>query len=52
MEKGDKADVAMERKSTAKLDELLSIERQMQERWEKEKIFEADAPNKGSKDAS
>lgn len=52
MEKGDKADVALERKSTAKLDELLSIERQMQERWEKEKVFEVDAPKQGSKDAS
>ncbi|XP_005104027.1 leucine--tRNA ligase, cytoplasmic [Aplysia californica] len=52
MEKGDKADITLERKSTAKLDELLSIEKQMQEKWETEKIFEVDAPKPGSKDAS
>ncbi|XP_041358320.1 leucine--tRNA ligase, cytoplasmic-like [Gigantopelta aegis] len=41
----------MERKSTAKLCELLEIERQVQEKWYKERIFEEDAPPKGSKSA-
>ena len=49
MEKGP--DVTVERKSTAKLDELLNIEKQVQEKWDKEKIFEVDAPAPGGKDA-
>ena len=36
------------RKGTAKLNELLDIERSVQERWEREKIFEEDAPEPGS----
>jgi leucyl-tRNA synthetase len=39
------------RKSTAKLSEILEIERQVQERWDAEKIFEEDAPQPGSPDA-
>ena len=36
--------VPSSRKGTAKLNELLDIQRSMQEKWEKEKIFEEDAP--------
>ena len=36
------------RKGTAKLNELLDIERSVQERWEKDGIFEEDAPEPGS----
>ena len=51
-EKADKGpDVTTERKSTAKLDELLDIERQMQEKWDTQRIFEVDAPRPGDKDA-
>ena len=38
-----------ERKGTAKLNELLNIEQQMQEKWRREKVFEADAPKPGAK---
>ncbi|XP_076467867.1 leucine--tRNA ligase, cytoplasmic-like [Babylonia areolata] len=41
-------DSGMDRKSTAKLSEILAIERKVQERWEQEKIFEEDAPQPGS----
>ena len=41
----------MERKSTAKLSELLEIEQQVQEKWEKEKLFEEDALPDGWKSA-
>lgn len=34
----------MERKGTKKLIELVEIQEIQQARWEKEKIFEADAP--------
>ena len=40
-----------ERKGTAKLNELLAIERKVQERWQKEKAFERDAPPAGSGEA-
>lgn len=36
--------VFQERKGTAKLDFLKKIELEIQERWEKEKAFETDAP--------
>lgn len=42
----------LERKSTAKLTELLQIEQKVQRKWEEEKIFEEDAPLPGSKQAS
>lgn len=42
----------LERKSTAKLTELLQIEQKVQRKWEEEKIFEEDAPLPGSKEAS
>lgn len=42
----------LERKSTAKLTELLQIEQKVQKKWEDEKIFEEDAPLPGSKEAS
>lgn len=35
----------IERKSTAKLDEILNIEKQVQEKWARERVFEEDAPN-------
>ena len=38
------------RKGTAKLNELLEIERRVQERWAKEKAFEVDAPEPGSEE--
>ncbi|XP_046369849.2 leucine--tRNA ligase, cytoplasmic-like [Haliotis rufescens] len=41
----------MERKSTAKLSELQQIEREVQARWEKLKIFEEDAPAPGTPEA-
>ena len=41
-------DGGVERKSTAKLTEILDIERQVQQRWEAEKIFEEDAPKPGT----
>ncbi|XP_055958771.1 leucine--tRNA ligase, cytoplasmic [Patella vulgata] len=44
---GDK----MERKSTAKLTELLEIQKRVQARWNEEKIFEADAPTPGTPEA-
>ena len=34
--------------SRKKLEELLAIEQQMQKQWEEEKVFEEDAPAKGS----
>ena len=40
-----------QRKGTAKLNDLLEIERQVQERWKKEKVFEKNAPPLGSKEA-
>lgn len=42
----------LERKSTAKLTELLQIEQKVKKKWEEEKIFEEDAPLPGSKQAS
>lgn len=36
--------VLQERKGTAKLDFLRKIELEIQEKWEKEKTFEHDAP--------
>ncbi|XP_021368908.1 leucine--tRNA ligase, cytoplasmic-like isoform X2 [Mizuhopecten yessoensis] len=42
------SEVQVERKSTAKLDEILQIEKCVQERWSKECIFEEDAPVPGS----
>jgi leucyl-tRNA synthetase len=36
--------VRMNRKSTAKLTEFLEIERQVQELWAREHVFEMDAP--------
>jgi len=33
-----------ERKGTAKLDFLRKIEEEIQQKWEKERIFETDAP--------
>ena len=50
MEKGEKVDIASERKSTAKLDELLEIEKSMQKKWLDEKTFEVDAPSVGAQD--
>lgn len=41
----------VERKSTAKLDEIIQIEKQVQERWKTESIFEEDAPVPGSPEA-
>lgn len=41
----------MERKSTAKLDELLQIEREVQRQWEEKKLFEVDAPEPGTEAA-
>jgi leucyl-tRNA synthetase len=43
--------MAATRKGTAKLNELLDIERRIQERWEREKTFELDAPEPGSEEA-
>ena len=43
---------ALERKSTAKLTELLQIEQRVQKKWEDEGTFEEDAPPPGSKEAS
>ncbi|XP_062608750.1 leucine--tRNA ligase, cytoplasmic-like [Saccostrea cucullata] len=43
---------ALERKSTAKLTELLQIEKRIQKKWEDEKVFEEDAPLPGTKEAS
>ena len=40
-----------QRKGTAKLTELLSIEQQMQKKWDDEKVFELDAPKPGSEEA-
>lgn len=37
----------MARKGTAKLNELLSIEKLMQAKWDDEKLFEEDAPDDG-----
>ncbi|RUS86732.1 hypothetical protein EGW08_005522 [Elysia chlorotica] len=48
MEKTEKQDITAERKSTAKLDELLEIEKSMQQKWLDEKIFEVDAPSPGA----
>ena len=50
MEKTEKVDITSERKSTAKLDELLEIEKSMQQKWLDEKIFEVDAPCQGAPD--
>ncbi|KAJ8297525.1 hypothetical protein KUTeg_024056 [Tegillarca granosa] len=41
----------MERKSTAKLTEIVNIEKQMQKKWEQDKIFEEDAPSPGTAEA-
>ncbi|CAG9091449.1 unnamed protein product [Plutella xylostella] len=38
---------ALDRKGTFKVEYLQEIERKVQERWEKEKIFEVEAPNDG-----
>ncbi|XP_013388845.1 leucine--tRNA ligase, cytoplasmic isoform X1 [Lingula anatina] len=43
--------VSVERKSTAKLTEIREIEKQMQERWAREKAFEIDAPEPGSSES-
>ncbi|KAH3839433.1 leucine--tRNA ligase, cytoplasmic-like [Dreissena polymorpha] len=40
-----------QRKGTAKLTELLTIEEQVQKKWEQERMFELDAPAPGSDDA-
>jgi len=40
-----------QRRGTAKLNELLDIERQVQENWKKDRVFEADAPAPGSDEA-
>lgn len=45
------AEVPVERKSTAKLDEIIQIEKRVQERWQTEHIFEVDAPEPGSPNA-
>lgn len=45
---GQPQDVTVERKSTAKLSEILEIERRVQERWQSERIFEEDAPQPGT----
>ncbi|GFS17470.1 leucine--tRNA ligase [Elysia marginata] len=50
MEKSEKVDITSERKSTAKLDELLEIEKSVQQKWSDEKIFEVDAPCSGAQD--
>lgn len=50
MEKPEKIDISSERKSTAKLDEMLEIEKSVQQKWKDEKIFEVDAPCPGAKD--
>ena len=42
--------MASNRKGTVKLNELRRIERLMQERWEREKVFEQDAPDMTSED--
>jgi len=42
---------ATPRKGTAKLSELLEIERSVQERWLLDKVFEMDAPSDGSAEA-
>ena len=39
------------RKGTVKLNELIDIELQVQERWAREKVFEMDAPEPGSEEA-
>ena len=39
------------RKGTAKLRELLEIERQVQQRWQEQHVFEVDAPEPGSEEA-
>lgn len=39
--------LSMARKGTAKLNELLSIEKLMQAKWDAEKLFEEDAPDDG-----
>ena len=39
------------RKGTAKLNEILEIERNIQAQWESEKIFEENAPTLNSPDA-
>ena len=43
--------MAAGRKGTVKLNELLRIEREMQEKWAREKVFEEDAPAPGSEEA-
>ncbi|KAK0056665.1 leucine--tRNA ligase cytoplasmic [Biomphalaria pfeifferi] len=52
MDKSEKVDVTAERKSTAKLDTLLEIEKNVQKQWEEEKIFEVDAPQQDAVDAN
>ena len=37
-----------QRKGTAKLQELLDIEKQVQKLWEDQRVFEIDAPAEGS----
>ena len=39
------------RKGTAKLKELLEIERQVQQQWQEQHVFEIDAPEPGSQAA-
>lgn len=41
--------VSLERKGTFKVEYLQKIEREVQERWENEKVFEKDAPKAGRK---
>ncbi|KAL3880632.1 hypothetical protein ACJMK2_032856 [Sinanodonta woodiana] len=44
-------DEKMERKGTAKLMELLKIEKEMQEKWDHEHMFELDAAPRGSEES-
>ncbi|PVD35216.1 hypothetical protein C0Q70_06497 [Pomacea canaliculata] len=48
---GPQQDTSTGRKSTAKLTEILDIERKVQERWEAEHVFEEDAPLQGTQAA-
>ena len=44
-------DLIINRKGTAKLNELLDIQVSMQKKWEDEKAFEIDAATPGSEEA-
>jgi leucyl-tRNA synthetase len=48
---GCEEDKMAQRKGTAKLNEFLEIERQVQERWKNERVFEVDAPEPGTPEA-